>query len=71
MTANRTPVRDVIDAISRDSYVIDSASKISRALGLLYPRGELIDAIEELLNDETWSSDNQPYVWLESVYRLI
>jgi len=64
-----TPVRDVIDALSRDSMISADAADVAAALKTLYPgRMESVrSAIGEMLADRDWSQDAGPYAWLRDV----
>ena len=68
---NTRPIRNVIDAISRDSLATESPERIAKALMLIYPHAELKSAMRTMLSDDSWSSDGQSYVWLDSIYRLM
>jgi hypothetical protein len=61
----------VIDAISRDSSVIDDPRLVADALRLLYGTDRASEAIHELLNDPAWSQDREPYQWLADVEAAI
>jgi len=62
-------MRCVIDAISRDPRVSDDPRRAAFALLILYNHriNELHATIEEMLDDQAWSQDREPYEWLQEV----
>jgi hypothetical protein len=69
MTATNTAIRNVIDAISRDSRISDDPAVVAGSLRRMYAShlSDLRAAIADLLADEAWSSDAAPYNWLREV----
>lgn len=68
-----TETRNVIDAISKDSNVTDDTKAVGIAIAALYRNDArdwikaVLDAIDAIADDESWSEDAGPYRWLESV----
>ena len=61
--------KDVLNSLSYDSRVINDAAQVADALKLLYGDNltELRLSIEEMLEDDAWSQDRQPYEWLREI----
>ena len=62
--------KDVIAALSLDSLVTQDKSRVVDALKILYDENIpcLLSAMRQLLHDDDWSQDRQPYDWLQSIY---
>lgn len=73
MTATNSATRNVIDAISRDSRVNDDAAVAAGTLRRLYADhlDELRETIAEMLADESWSQEAEPYNWLREVQQSL